>query len=656
LRERKYQMDELTEKNELGWKKKAKLTLLQSPAVILAGLLWERVLENPITAFLSLAVYEIGVFFLLFGKKIYLKIWKAEPITETGLEGKVINACVDWLENKLPERVSNLRKSIKFREAYEKAIYFEHRFFNVKGLRTRGNFTLELDKVFVELKISPTINYQQGRLNLLDIKELEGSRSIWDFLNIAQQQQPEFAPAFAIIGAPGSGKTTLLQYIALNLIKDKKLLKSKNYLPIFLFLREHTKSILEKESPNLSQLVQIHFSQHKCYQNLQPPTNYFEEQLKAGKCLIMLDGLDEVANETQCKKMSSWVNEQIKIYRQCPFILTSRPQGYKAAPLEKVNLLEIQPFSYQQINKFIHNWYLANEIMSTAKEDEGVKRNAQLNAEDLLERLQSLPSLSALTVNPLLLTMIAMVHRYRGQLPGRRVELYAEICDVLLGHWWAAKQIKERKGAEESLTAAQKRVILQPLAAEMMLRGKRQISNQEALEIIAEPLKTVNLNKTETLNFLPNVQASSGLLQESEIGEWQFAHLSFQEYLAATHFIENKNLLDFSTIIEKTWWHEMLRLYAAQTDATDLIKNCLTKQNISALSLAADCLEEARQIQTEVREEVEKKLISDLESDDPEIRKFAAEIQLHRRLNKGLQKQIIIKRVFSSINLTLVVT
>ncbi|MEU7661934.1 hypothetical protein AB0B60_26120, partial [Streptomyces lincolnensis] len=32
--------------------------------------------------------------------------------------------------------------------------------------------------------------------------------------------------------------------------------------------------------------------------------------------------------------------------------------------------------------------------------------------------------------NPLLLTMIANVHRYRGQLPGSRAELYAEMCDA----------------------------------------------------------------------------------------------------------------------------------------------------------------------------------------------------------------------------------
>lgn len=617
-------MDESTEKTKPAWKKKAQLAIAELPVVLFAGLFWERALENPITAALILGLYQIGVFLSLFGKKVYLKIWKAEPITETGLEGKAINACVNWLENKLPEHVSNLGRSIKFKKDYKQAVYYEHRFFNVKGLRTQGNFTLELDKVFVELRISPTINYQTGQLNLLGIKELEGSKPVWDFLNVAQQQQPQFAPAFAIIGAPGSGKTTLMQYIALSLIKDKKLIKSNNYTPILLFLREHTKSIIEKEPPTLSQLVQIHFSQHKRYQNLKPPSNYFEEQLMKGNCLIMLDGLDEVANENQRKKVSSWVNEQIKIYRQCPFILTSRPQGYKTAPLENVNVLEVQPFNYQQIKKFIHNWYLANEIMSTTKEDEGVKHNAQLNAEDLLERLQSLPSLNALTVNPLLLTMIAMVHRYRGQLPGRRVELYAEICDVLLGHWRAAKGIKE------SLTAAQKRVILQPLAAEMMLRGKRQISNQDALKIIEEPLKTVNLKKTETVSFLLDIQASSGLLQESEVSEWQFAHLSFQEYLAATHFIENKHLLDFNSIIENTWWHETLRLYAAQTDATELVKNCLKKQNIAALILVIDCLDEAKQMQTDIREQVEHKLIADLESDDPERQKLAERISLYR--------------------------
>ncbi len=81
----------------------------------------------------------------------------------------------------------------------------------------------------------------------------------------------------------------------------------------------------------------------------------------------------------------------------------------------------------------MRNWYLANEIMSAQKEDEGVHIAAREGAADLLNRLRNTPALTELAVNPLVLTMITTVHRYRSSLPGRRAELYSEVCDVFLG-------------------------------------------------------------------------------------------------------------------------------------------------------------------------------------------------------------------------------
>lgn len=54
--------------------------------------------------------------------------------------------------------------------------------------------------------------------------------------------------------------------------------------------------------------------------------------------------------------------------------------------------------------------------------DAGVKLRARLGSDELLGRLQSsaAQSINALTANPLLLTMVTMVHSYRGQLPGSR--------------------------------------------------------------------------------------------------------------------------------------------------------------------------------------------------------------------------------------------
>ncbi|MER2530343.1 MAG: hypothetical protein ABTR54_01890, partial [Candidatus Competibacter sp.] len=46
-------------------------------------------------------------------------------------------------------------------------------------MRTQGNFTLELERVFVELRIAPAAGSISGRINLLADVELQGSKPIW---------------------------------------------------------------------------------------------------------------------------------------------------------------------------------------------------------------------------------------------------------------------------------------------------------------------------------------------------------------------------------------------------------------------------------------------------------------------------------------------
>ena len=520
--------------------------------------------------------------------------------------------------------------SFCFRRAYRRHLVYDHRVFNIKGLRTRGTYTLELEQVFVELRIAPSTAPNQPQRDLLTAKELQGSQPIWAFLRYGKTAKEQLL--LAIIGAPGCGKTTLLQHIALKLVTNPPRGLPK-WLPILLFLRQHVKTILVNK-PLLAEVVQQHFANPNRYPDLEPPANWFAQQLQAGRCLLLLDGLDEVANAEERQHIAAWIDEQVVNYPRCAFIVTSRPQGYHAAPLARATVvLEVQAFTPAQVHQFIAAWYLATEIMSFGgKNDAGVRLRAQQEAEDLRQRLRNRPALLALTVNPLLLTMMAMVHRYRGQLPGRRVELYAEICDVLLGHW------REAKGIQDHLTAAQKRVALQPLAAWMMEHSIREIEKSTALEVIREPLQTVGLARSDLDNFLPDIQASSGLFSEREIGVWSFAHLTFQEYFAAAHFKE-QNIHDdwWQRKAADSWWHETLRLYAAQADATPIVTACLYNPTVTTLALAADCLEEALQLAAPVRQQVEEILIANLESDNPELFKIAAEVKLQRRLKNLLR-------------------
>jgi hypothetical protein len=183
-----------------------------------------------------------------------------------------------------------------------------------------------------------------------------------------------------------------------------------------------------------------------------------------------------------------------------------------------------------------------------------------------------------------------------------------------------------------------------PLAAYMMSmeddRKKRIIPAKEALEVTKPHLKKVGLEESRIPNFLKDLQDCSGVFLEKEAGIWSFAHLTFQEYLCAKHWHETGEAaawtqIKWKSLIVDSWWHETLRLYAAQANATPLVNACLEMNTIDSLTLAADMEEEALELEKPVRETLNARLEQDLESDDPDRFRLAAEVLLNRRLKKS---------------------
>jgi hypothetical protein len=311
----------------------------------------------------------------------------------------------------------------------------------------------------------------------------------------------------------------------------------------------------------------------------------------------MLDGLDEIADRSVRQRMSDWTDRQLNSYPGISIVVTSRPFGYRDNPLTTATVLQVQPFAQDQVENFLKRWYTATTIRSYGSDNDASRLAAKTGYSDLMGKLEESSYLLELATNPLLLTMIANVHHYRGALPGSRSELYKEVCEVFLG------KRHQARGIASDMPASQKQAVVQTLAFEMMVRQVRDVSLEDASQIISAALANV-APATSPSDFLRRVEESSGLLIEREKDSYSFAHLTFQEYLASTYIRDRGLVAVLVSHTTESWWRETIRLYSAQADATTIIESCLQEpvSNPYALTLAVECAEEGREVHPEVRD------------------------------------------------------
>ncbi|MEV4363292.1 NACHT domain-containing protein [Nonomuraea sp. NPDC049625] len=399
----------------------------------------------------------------------------------------------------------------------------------------------------------------------------------------------------AVIGGPGTGKTTLVRNTALICSRRGWRIWKRTTLPILLYMRDHAEMILSQASQSLAEVaVSAGWLAGKI------PAVWVEKRLDRGGCIVLLDGLDEVADESHRGQVVAWVKRQIERYPYNDYVLTSRPYGYLSNPLPNAEVLQVRRFTGGQISHFLHNWYYAIECRAVGAKGARVRAISSRKADDLFHRIRQQSALHDLAANPLLLTMVANVHRYRGQLPGSRSELYAEMCDVLLHRRQEAKDLENTTG----LRGHQKEHVMRHLALDMMTAQVRDIHAADAERAIQKSLRLVSPGLSP-VTFLQDV-CRSGLLVEREHDIYAFAHLTLQEYLAAAQIREKRQLLSLLTDnVDDVWWRECTLLWAAAADATPVIEACLISGSYRALTLAFDCADEAREVDPGVRGRLE---------------------------------------------------
>lgn len=359
-----------------------------------------------------------------------------------------------------------------------------------------------------------------------------------------------------ILGDPGSGKSTFLNHLCLCLAAHplqpeggwmKRLpfwpAAEADALPVPVALRDFANWLPDTVGPpRVRHLWHFILSRLKD-QNLFFAAKPLENALEAGRAILLLDGLDEASSRTKRAFIRDAVAAFVARYPRCRIVLTCRILSYQDSRwrIPDFPTVKLAPLDDKKIDRFITAWYddlVRNGSVCSAAE--GARLAARLQA--AVRR----PDLRRMAPNPLLLTVMTLVHTHKGELPEARAKLYEEAVDILLWRW---EQIKTGEAGEaEDVRALLARAgrkemdlkrVLWHLAFEAQLRisGAGESAASDIEEILLRRA-LVGLHPGKDLNWveemLQAIKQRTGLLIERSPEVLAFPHRSFQEYLAGS--------------------------------------------------------------------------------------------------------------------------
>jgi formylglycine-generating enzyme required for sulfatase activity len=471
------------------------------------------------------------------------------------------------------------KKSLPHPEAlarYLENMIVSHQWLRLQGIRAGDQpLSVLLEKVYVSLT---AVDKQAGGASKRD-KPSSEDKPMRDTGILSIGSALARYPRLVIIGDPGSGKTTLLDYLALtyartlattdDLIKSRLGLNEVASLPILLPLRDLGRC-LSAEHPDGPALLLDYLREVYAAQEIDLPSKFFIDYLASGRAVVLLDGMDEVANAGLRQRVARLIEQFALRFEKARFVVTSREVGYDGAAriAAGFGLAKVRDFTPEEVRHFVQDWTRVVECGLAGGESPDILRMAREQADKLIQAIEHNPRVAELAVNPLLLTVIALVHRYRAQLPERRSELYEEAVEVLLWHWDKAKGLEdEQTVAGVRLDSGDRRSLLEPVAFWMHERQRREIELADLRDLLLSRFVSMTgdpMRAAKAIDaFLRVINERSGLLIERGIGVYGFAHLTFQEYLAARALAGREDMLEFTLkILPDAWWREVILLQA----------------------------------------------------------------------------------------------
>ncbi len=371
-----------------------------------------------------------------------------------------------------------------------------------------------------------------------------------------------------LLGPPGAGKTTLLKYLICKTCKTNIEQGEINSAPIFISLREFSRA-----AKSLRGYIDDIFSRYY----LPRAPKVLEKALKQGRCILFLDGFDEIIGKPNRDTAAREIHKFVREYSRCSVLATSRNTAYQNE-LQGFTRVELIEFDDHRINRFIDRWFEPG-----GREKAELLTNVVMNNKDIKN----------LAANPLMLTVIAIRCTGNDEPKPTRTDLYKSIIDVILDKWDAHKEIREYFSPDA------KKMILRKLAFRNHSRQRRTLTEKEILEEIERCSLWSGHGINESWSLLEEIWQRSNILSRLFKDTYNFQHLSFQHYFTALELEEQAGGNDVIHLhLSDPWWEEPILLYAGLIKDAGSLIDIIHKEKpedifFNNLMLAGKCIAEA---------------------------------------------------------------
>jgi hypothetical protein len=401
---------------------------------------------------------------------------------------------------------------------------------------------------------------------------LQGLRFIWQSqlrwnVDEEQAQQPllfeeilprltSTSPVAILLGAPGSGKTTFLRWLAFHMARAT--LSPSTYslpnglgrpqIPLLIETNEYA-GRLEKDYLTLKQFLIVQWS------NIHPnlPVKLLDE-LAQGRCLILIDGLDQGATVNVRRRVIAAIHEFIADYASDDpsnynrFIIASRTADREPGAFARYMHYTLLDLDEQLVDQMLAQWCLAIEhyramaikgmqSLTSSEEAEartaGAKQQAQLS-----QMLKSNPSLMQLATNPMALTMMVLLQVSGRDLLQHRIELCQMLTCTLLDTWNRESGRKMFSGAEMPLAEQ----LLSSLAFRLYesstpLTGFDVAMTTRQTLAAFQQREPAEIREEDVMQFIETLRRSSGLFAEGGEDLFYFANRTLQDYYVVRYLL-----------------------------------------------------------------------------------------------------------------------